>query len=92
MVVVDEFGIPLVRLAAEEAVEAFEAAAERPLTLRRREVHLVLRGQMPLADRIRVPASRVQDLRQVGALEGMCPFAFGKPDAASVMQAIPFVV
>ena len=23
---------------------------------------------------------------------GMCPFEFGKPDAASVMHAIPFVV
>ena len=69
MVVVDEVRIPLVRLAAEEAVVALEAAPERPLALRRREVHLVLGAEMPLAHVVRVPAALAEHLGEVRALE-----------------------
>jgi hypothetical protein len=48
MVVVDEIGIPLARVAAEEAVEALEASAERPAVVRARGGLLVARRQMPL--------------------------------------------
>ena len=70
MVVVDEVRVPLVRLAAEEAVVALEAAAERPLALRRGEVHLVLGAEMPLADDVGVPAALAEHLGDVRALEG----------------------
>src|SRR4051812_9255548 len=67
--VVDEGGIPLVRLAAEEAVEALEAPTEGPAPLPRRQVDLVARRQVPLADRIRVPSLLVQDLGDRPVLE-----------------------
>ena len=69
MVVVDEVRIPLVRLAAEEAVVALEPAPERPLALRRGEVHLVLGAEVPLAHVVRVPAALAEDLGDVRALE-----------------------
>jgi len=69
VVVVDQVGIPLVGLAAEEPVVALEAAAERPLPLRRGEVHLVLGAQVPLPDHVGVPATLAQHLGDVGALE-----------------------
>ena len=69
MVVVDEVGVPLVRLPAEESVEALEPASQRPLPLRRGHVHLVFRRQMPLADGVGVPARATQDLGEVRALE-----------------------
>ena len=45
VVVVDELGVPLVGLGAEEAVPALEAAAARPVAPRRRQVHLVASGR-----------------------------------------------
>ena len=54
VVVVDEVGIPVVRLAAEPAVEALEPAPERPPALERGEVALLARRQVPLADAVRV--------------------------------------
>jgi hypothetical protein len=69
MVVMDEVGIPLVRLAPEESVVPLEAAAERPLPLRRGEVHLVLGTQVPLADGVGAPAAFAQDLGDVRVLE-----------------------
>ncbi len=56
--VVHERGRELVRLAAEEAVETIEAASQRPPFARRAEVALVIRRQMPLADRVRAVAER----------------------------------
>ena len=70
MVVVDEVRIPLVRLGAEEAVEALEAAAERPVLLGRGDVHLVLGAEMPLADDVGVPAALAEDLGDHRALAG----------------------
>src|SRR5213596_3600231 len=70
MVVLDQVWIPLVRLAAEEAVVALEAAAERPLTLRGRHVHLVLRTEVPFSDVVGVPALLAEHLGDVRALEG----------------------
>ncbi len=64
VVVVDEVGIPLVRLGAEEPVPALEAAAGRPVAAGGREVHLVGRAEVPLADHVGVPAPLAQDLRE----------------------------
>ncbi len=50
VVVVDEVGVPLVGVTAEEPVEAFEAAAERPAVERPGRRGLVRRGEVPLAD------------------------------------------
>ena len=69
VVVVDEVRIPLVRLAAEEAVVALEAAADRPVALRRGHVHLVGGAQVPLAEHVRVPAALAEDLGDRRALE-----------------------
>src|ERR1700761_3527939 len=68
MAVVDEIGIPLVRLRPEEPVEAFKAAARRPVPPRRCEVHLRLRAQMPLADHVRIPARLPEDLLDLPVL------------------------
>ena len=51
VVVVDEVGIPVVGLAAEPSVEAFEPAPQRPPALERGEVALLARRQVPLARR-----------------------------------------
>ena len=64
VVVVDQVGIPLVRLGAEEPVPALEAAAGRPVAARGGEVHLVGRAEMPLADHVSVPAELAEDLRE----------------------------
>ena len=69
VVVVDEVGIPLVGLGAEEPVEALEPAADRPLVLDRREVHLVLGRQVPLAGHVRVPPPLAEHLGDRSALE-----------------------
>ena len=45
-----ELGRPLVRVAAEEAVEALEAEAERPAVERTRRAPLPARREVPLAD------------------------------------------
>ena len=64
VVVVDQVGIPLVRLRPEEPVPALEAPAARPVAAGRRQVHLVGRAQVPLADHVGVPAALAEDLRQ----------------------------
>jgi len=69
VVVVDEVRIPLVGLATEEAVEALEPAAERPAALPRRQVDLVARREVPLADGVPVPAVLVEDLGDRAVLE-----------------------
>src|SRR5262245_7950575 len=73
VVVVDEVRIPLVRLAAEEPVEPLEAAADRPVALRRGHVHLVGRAQMPLAEHVGVPAALAEHLCDRRALERDVP-------------------
>jgi hypothetical protein len=70
VVVVDQVGIPLVGLAAEETVAPLEPPAQRPARLPGRQVDLVARGQVPLADRVGVPAALVQHLRDGAVLEG----------------------
>ena len=62
VVVVDEVREPLVRLRAEETVEALEPASGRPVATRRRQVHLVFGAEVPLADRIGVPAEPTENL------------------------------
>ena len=62
VVVLDQVGIPLVGLAADEAVEAVEAARERPVALRGAHRPLVDRDVVVLADPERVPAVLAQDL------------------------------
>ena len=50
MIVVDQLGVVLVRVAAEEAVVALEAAAERPAVVGPGRAGLLGRRQVPLAD------------------------------------------
>jgi hypothetical protein len=69
VVVLDEVGIPLVRLASEEPVEALEAATQRPASLPGGHVGLLAGGEVPLADRVRVPAALVQHLGDRPVLE-----------------------
>ena len=79
VVVVDEVGVPLVGLRAEEAVEPLEAAPERPLAPRRGQVHLVLGAQVPLPDHVGVPAPLAEHLGDVAALEGDVPARVREP-------------
>ena len=69
VVVVDQVGIVLVGVAAEEAVVALEAAAERPAVVGAGRADLLGRGQVPLADAERVVAMRQQHLGQEAVLE-----------------------
>jgi hypothetical protein len=62
VVVVDQVGIPLVGLGAQEAVPALEAAAARPVAPRRGQVHLVGRAEVPFAHHVGVPATLAEDL------------------------------
>ena len=64
VIVVDEFGIPLVGLAAHEAVEPFESPRQRPMSFGGGEIGLLQRSQMPLADAIGVVAVFGEDFRQ----------------------------
>ena len=68
-VVLGQVGIPLVRLAAEEAVEALEPAAERPAVERPGRRVLLRRREVPLAEAERVVALLEQHLRQHAVLE-----------------------
>ncbi len=70
VVVVGQVGIPLVRLSAQEAVEALEPAAERPVLLRRGVVHLVLGAKVPLPDDVGIPAELAEHRRDHRALTG----------------------
>ena len=69
VVVVDEVGVPLARVAAEEAVEALEAASQRPAVVRPGRRLLVARREVPLADHVRAVAVLEQHLRQHAVLE-----------------------
>ena len=69
VVIVDQLGIVLVGLAAQEAVEALEAAPQRPAVIRTGGRDLVGRGQVPFADGVGVVAVRQQDLREEAVLE-----------------------
>ena len=69
VVVVDQVGIPLARVAAEEPVEALEAAPQRPAVVRPGRRLLVARRQVPLADHVGVVAVLEQHLRQHPVLE-----------------------
>ncbi len=69
VVVVDEVGIPLARVAAEEAVEALEAARQRPAVVGSGRGLLVARRQVPLADHVGVVAVLEQHLREHAVLE-----------------------
>ena len=73
VVVVDQVGIPLVGLAAEEAVVALEPAPDRPVALRGGHVHLVGGDEVPLAEHVRVPPTLAEDLGERGALEWDVP-------------------
>ena len=79
VVVVDQVRVPLVGLGAEEAVEPLGSPAARPVAAGRREVHLVRRAQVPLADQVGVPAAFGQDLREHAVL--------GRDRAAGVGEA-----
>ena len=79
VVVVHEVRVPLVRLRAEEAVEPVEPTAERPAAPGRGDVHLVLGGQVPLAERAGAEALVDEHLRHRGALRGHVPVAVGEP-------------
>ena len=70
VVVVDQFRVVLVGLAAEKAVVALKAAAQRPAVVGAGRRDLVGRGQVPLADGVGVVAVLQQDLRQKAVLEG----------------------
>ena len=69
LVVVDQVRIPLVGLAAEEAVEAIEALLQRPLLARRAGRDVLLRDVVILAEPERAPAVVLEDLRHRRALE-----------------------
>ena len=69
VVVVDELGVPLARVAAEEAVVALEPAPQRPAVIRPGGGLLARRDQVPLADHVGVVAVRQQHLRQEAVLE-----------------------
>ncbi len=92
VVVVHQVRVPLVGLPAEEAVEAFEATADRPVPFGGRRVHLVLGAQVPLSDHRGGIAVLDQNLGEGGTFGWDVPFAPGKPLAASLMQPIPLVV
>ena len=70
VVVGDEVGVVLVGVAAEEAVEALEAAAEGPAVAAGGHVHVGLRREVPLADGVGGVAVRSQDLGEEAVLEG----------------------
>ena len=67
-VVFDEVGIPLVGLAAEEAVEAVEALLERPLLAARARGAVRLGDVVVLAQPEGAPAAVLEDLPDRGAL------------------------
>src|SRR6185436_13481122 len=78
MIIVDQVRVPLAGLGADEAVEALEAAAERPAPLPRRHVRLVARRKVPLPDGVRVPATFVEHLGDGAVLERNAARVAGK--------------
>ena len=77
MVVVDEVGVPLARVAAEEPVEALKPAAQRPAVVRARGRLLAAGDQMPLADHVGAVAVLEQHLGQEPVLERDQPVVAG---------------
>ena len=80
VVIVDQVGIPVVGLGAQEAVEALEAASHRPVALAGGHVHLILGAQMPLAEHIGVETALTEHLGDVRALERDMAIGIGKAD------------
>ena len=78
LLVLHEVGVPLVGLSAEVPVEALEAAAGRPVALRRCHVRLVLGDDVPLADRVRVVALLGEHFGDRRRLERDVPVRAGK--------------
>ena len=70
MIVIDEVGIILMRVAAEKAVIALEAASQRPAVIRARGADLLGWRQVPFADAIGGVALLQKHLGQKAVLEG----------------------
>src|SRR4029079_10375942 len=68
VIVLDELGEPLVRFAADEAVEAVIAEPPRPIALRAADVERIDRHVVILADPERAPARVAQHARHRRAL------------------------
>src|SRR5262245_18673234 len=64
MIVRNQFGIILVRLAPEKTVEALEATAQGPAVVRTCRRQLISRREVPFAEGIRVVAVLQEDLRE----------------------------
>ena len=89
-VVFDQIRIPLVGLAAEEAVEAIEALLQRPLLAARARGDVLLGNVVVLAQPERAPAVVLEDLPDRGALGRECGRSRREiRSAPSVMQAMP---
>ena len=73
LLVLHQVGVPLVGLAAQEAVVALEAAAGRPVALGGGHVGLVLGDAVPLAEHVGVVAPLAQHLGDRGRLERDMP-------------------
>ncbi len=77
VVVVDELRVPLARVAAQEAVEALEAAPQRPAVVRAGRRLVDARGEVPLADHVRAVAVLKEHLREHPVLERHDPVVAG---------------
>ena len=77
VVVVDELGVPLARVAAQEAVEALEAAPQRPAVVRAGRRLVDARREVPLADHVRAVAVLEQHLGEHPVLERHDPVVAG---------------
>ena len=75
LVVLHQVRIPLVGLGAQEPVVPVEPAMGRPRPLRCRHAQLVGRSQVPLAERIGVPALLLEPLGDRGRVERDDPVA-----------------
>jgi len=78
VVVVDEFGIPLVGLAAHESVKALEPPSQRPMPFGGSKIRLFERSEMPLAHAVGVVAVLDKYLRKQRGVVGDPPVATGK--------------
>jgi hypothetical protein len=78
LVVVDEIRIPLIGLAAEEAVEAIEALLQRPLRARCARGDILLGHVVILAEPEGAPAVVLEDLRHRGTLQRDAPVRAGE--------------
>ncbi len=77
VVVVDELGVPLARVAAQEAVEALETAPQGPAVVGTGGSLEDARRQVPLADHVRAVAVLQQHLREHPVLERHDPVVAG---------------